>query len=106
LSSAVDQDRRIHPTAVQKRFAVFPALVTDLRQPPCSPAAASAAAQLIEAHQLDQDMALAALRQLTDEGQPRDFCTVIIGFHVYSPHELSTLWIHGDRYQPQKWQDQ
>jgi len=61
---------------------------------------------LIEAHQLDPATALAELMQLVREEHRQGFYAVLTGFRAYSPHELSGLWLHGDRYRPEQWLEQ
>ena len=61
---------------------------------------------VIDAHQLDPAMALAALMALAGEEHRKGFYAVLTGFRAYSPQELSTLWLHGDRYWPQQWLEQ
>lgn len=61
---------------------------------------------VIDAHQLDPATALAALMALAGEKHRTGFYAVLTGFRAYSPQELSTLWLHGDRYRPQQWLEQ
>jgi hypothetical protein len=61
---------------------------------------------LIESHNLDPATALAALVQLAGVEHRKGFYAVLTGFRAYSPQELSTLWLHGDRYRPQQWLEQ
>jgi hypothetical protein len=61
---------------------------------------------VIDAHQLDPATALAALMALAGEKHRKGFYAVLTGFRAYSPQELSTLWLHGDRYRPQQWLEQ
>ncbi|MFM7585757.1 MAG: hypothetical protein ACKO6M_01905 [Bacteroidota bacterium] len=61
---------------------------------------------LIEAHQLDPATALAELMQLVGEEHRQGFYAVLTGFRAYSPHALSGLWLHGDRYRPEHWLEQ
>ncbi|MFM7733806.1 MAG: hypothetical protein ACKO6F_10215 [Cyanobium sp.] len=61
---------------------------------------------LIESHNLDPATALAALMQLAGEEHRKGFYAVLTGFRAYSPHELSGLWLHSDRYRPEQWLEQ
>ncbi len=40
--------------------------------------------------------------QLAGEDNRKDFYAVLTGFRAYSTQVLSVLWLHGDRYWPQR----
>ena len=43
---------------------------------------------------------------LAGEEHRKGLYAVLTGFRGYSPEELSTLWLHGDRYRPEQWLEQ
>jgi hypothetical protein len=44
--------------------------------------------------------------ELAGEEHGRNFYAVLTGFRSYSPLELSSLWLEGDRYLPELWLEQ
>ena len=43
---------------------------------------------------------------LAGEEHRKGLYAVLTGLRGYSPEELSTLWLHGDRYRPEQWLEQ
>jgi len=92
---------------VPEAFAVSPAPVIGPRQAALlSNRWRQQLRSLIEEHQLDPATALAELMQLVGEEHRQGFYAVLTGFRAYTPHELSTLWLHCDRYRPEQWLEQ
>ena len=58
---------------------------------------------VIEEQRLDPAAALHDLTALTKEKQRSGLYAVLTGFRRYSPEELATLWVSGDRYWPEQW---
>ena len=92
---------------VPEAFAVSPAPVIGPRQAALlSNRWRQQLRSLIESHQLDPATALAELMALAGEEHRKGLYAVLTGFRGYSPEELSTLWLHGDRYRPEQWLEQ